>query len=191
MKKLSSLLIMLLILFPAIADDAVSHSAEAKVVSSVSGYLLHGFLTKADNSLRDTTTIDNALGENGVDLNYTIKTNQSCNLMVGAVITPFKQETDSGDNAASILIDSVSVNGVLVTPKYDNRYDFQAFTFDTTTTAMAVDQENHYELIDFSSEIGKTQYDYVIHITANKYQVEQAPAGHYVSSVALSLTYKD
>jgi len=181
-----------LALFSASGEDNKEVTADVK--TSVSGYLIHGFLDTSDNTLRDTATIPNALGKSGVDLYYTIRTNQRAGLIVYASITPFEQQVAAEDKQTSISIDSVMVDGKIVTPVNGLQYisnDQSAFSLGAGVTEENAVQDNRYQLINFDSTYGQNEYTYVIHITANQREVSEAPAGQYIASVTLSLMYKD
>jgi hypothetical protein len=134
------------------------------------------------------------LGKSGVDLYYTIRTNQRAGLIVYASITPFEQQVAAEDKQTSISIDSVMVDGKIVTPVNGLQYisnGQSAFSLDAGVTEENAVQDNRYQLINFDSTYGQNEYTYVIHITANQREVSEAPAGQYIASVTLSLMYKD
>lgn len=192
-KWLALLIVLLLTVLPLAATETKTVTAD--VTTSVSGYLLHGFLEKTDKTLRDTALVTDALGKDGSDLYYTIRTNQTASMVVYGVITPFQQEENDGSAGTNIAIDTVTVDGKVVSPLTGLQYissQQPALNMDLNVSqTKTASDENKYELIEFSSVFGQTEYDYVIHITANQRQVAEAPAGRYVSSVTLSLIYKD
>ena len=78
-KWLALLIVLLLTVLPLAATETKTVTAD--VMTSVSGYLLHGFLEKTDKTLRDTALVTDALGKDGSDLYYTIRTNQTASMI--------------------------------------------------------------------------------------------------------------
>lgn len=187
-KGLCIIMILLVVLAsPLFADKTFT----TDVNMSVSGYLLHGFLDPSSDTLRDTTAVDNALGKDGVDLYYTIRTNQPAGMLVYAEITPFQRQTDEASGQVTIAIASVTVNGKEIAPTSASEIGAEGQSSVVTNGTLVTATKSVYPLIDFDSVYGTTEYTYVIHITADQQQVAEAPPGQYLSSVTMSLTYKD
>ncbi|MDY6344789.1 MAG: hypothetical protein SPL79_10895 [Sphaerochaetaceae bacterium] len=188
MKRLACLgIIGLLSLLPATAETVLSGTPYLYLDASVSGYLLHGFLNDTKTALRDTYSVDDALGVDGVDLPYTIETNKKASLTVYAVVTPFVQQNVA--NPSSIAVASLQVDGKEIYPETSRMMTNSNAASDEVNTVVRRDYgtESIYSLFSLDTVLGKTQYDYTIHVTANQNDVATAPAGHYVSSVTLSI----
>lgn len=181
------------VLMPLCADDG--QVAFADVQSSVTGYLLHGFLDEKDKNLTDGAELknsviaDDALSQKGATLTYIIKTNKDTPLVIYANVTPFKQDAST---TAKIAIASVAVDGVTLTPITGLEFLPNEQPSDSTGEVSNEDvtDTQKYELIDFQAESGKNEYDYTINVKANQNDVAEAPAGHYISSFTLSMASK-
>lgn len=167
---------------------AQTGTVTAQLHASVTSYLLHGFRYDKDSSLTQSLDVQNALGPVGVDLPYTIDTNRYDRLIVYAEITPFVLE---GNPSVKIPVKSVTLDGKAVFPEGSGNKGSDDAGSDSEVDVKKEDGPvsgtETYRLIEFSRDPGKFRYNYTIHLTANQDSVEDAPAGHYVSSVTLSI----
>ncbi|WP_320129162.1 hypothetical protein [uncultured Sphaerochaeta sp.] len=133
------------------------------ITTTVPEYLVHGFLDEqGSTNFLSATSVSNAFAQEGVVLNYAIKTNTVADLVVTATLTPF---TKLGDENATVGIESLSVGSELKVP-------------DSGT----------YRLVDLiSSNQGMRLYSYTLTVKANQNDVAVAANGNYESTLSISI----
>jgi hypothetical protein len=185
-----AMLTCLLAMMPLCAAD--NQKAVADVTTSISGFLLHGFRNQNEKEIHNTASVTDAFSKEGAKLTYVIQTNVRSAIQVYATISPFVRKADGDEEDSKVSIDSVSVDDTVITPVTKLHYlGNEQPEVPLDKSADDVTAEERYELVTFSSIPGTTEYVYHIVVTADQNEVKTAPAGRYVSSITLSMSYMD